>query len=199
MRTSGGCTLYDLARQTSLSPSALRQQLTLLERDRLIQKGQVRGRTGRPPILYQLMPTAEPVAHQSFMTLLSTVLRAVEEQGPEQLRRTVEAVASRLAAEHGEIRQIPDVEARIKAALAILFDASELGKVKRVGPAYEVALHGCRLAPVAREFGELCEITRRLLGSLVGAEVEQRESILWGDPRCSFVLKMQPGVRVGST
>lgn len=193
MRTSGGCTLHDLAHQTSLSPSALRQQLTILERDGLIRKGLVRGRTGRPPIVYQLSPEPGPEVPQNYVTLLLTLLRAVREQGQDQVRRTVETVAASLAAEHQDIARIPDVEARIKAASAILFETSELENVTRTGRGYEVSLHICRLASVAREFPEICDITRRLLGALVGAEVEQRESILRGDPRCSFVLTTPVG------
>lgn len=60
LRETGGCTLHDLVRQTGLSPSALRQQLLLLERDGLIRRALVRGRAGRPPIVYQLTSDVIP-------------------------------------------------------------------------------------------------------------------------------------------
>ena len=50
---TGGCTLEQLVRRTGLSRSALRQQLVLLERDGLVHRALIRGRTGRPPIFYQ--------------------------------------------------------------------------------------------------------------------------------------------------
>lgn len=106
------------------------------------------------------------------------------------MKRTVDAVAARLAAEHQDVARIPDAAARIKAALGVLFDSSEPGEVRRTDDGYEVSLYACRLAAIARDFREICDITRGLLASLIGAEVVQRESILWGNPRCSFVLTM---------
>lgn len=173
---------------TGLSPSTLRQHLALLERDGFVHRGVARGRAGRPPIVYATTPRAQPPATETYVTLLSSLLRAVTAQGPDQMKRTVDAVAARLAAEHQDVARIPDAAARIRAALGVLFDSSEPGEVRRTDDGYEVSLYACRLAAIARDFREICDITRGLLASLVGADVVQRESILWGDPRCSFVL-----------
>lgn len=188
LRRARGCTIRDLIQATRLSPSALRQQLTLLERDGLIHKTLVRGRSGRPPMLYRTGP-GDAGTPRSYAALLTALLHAVGAQDAVQLRRTAETAAARIAAEHPEIVRIADVEDRIRAALDVLFDAAGPADLTRRGQAYEVTLHDCALAPMAAESPLLCAITRRLLATLVGAEVEQRESIARGDPRCSFVLR----------
>lgn len=198
LRQRGGATLNDLQRATGLSRSALRQHLTVLERDGLIQEQLVRGKTGRPPIVYQLAPAGRG-SPQGYATLLAAVLRAAGDQGQEQLNRIVDAVATQIAAQHQDIARIPEAEGRIRATLAVLLEDAGAGEVRGIGSDYQVILHVCPLAPMATEFNEICDITRRLLCWLVGAEVEQRESIVRGDSRCSFLLKIpHAGLAVAS-
>ena len=197
LREGGGATLNDLQRATGLSRSALRQHLTILERDGLIQEQLVRGRTGRPPIVYQLTPVGRG-SPESYVAMLAAVFRAVGEQGQEQLNRIVEVVAARIAAQHKDVAQIPDPEARIRAALTVLFEDVEAAEVRGRGADYEVILHTCPLVHQTKELSGLCDITRRLLAMLVGAEVEQRESIMRGDSRCSFLLKAPRGAPAAS-
>lgn len=189
LRRSGGCTLRDLVQATALSPSALRQQLTLLERDGLIHKTLVRGRSGRPPMLYQIGP-GDMNTPRSYAALLTALLHAIGTQDARQLQRTAQRAAARIAAEHPENVRIADIEDRIRTALDILFDAAGTADLRRRGEAYEITVPACAVAPLAVESPVLCAIARRLLASLVGAEVDQRESILWGDSRCVFVLTM---------
>ncbi|MDQ7843969.1 MAG: ArsR family transcriptional regulator [Armatimonadota bacterium] len=192
LTASGPSTLKDLVAATGLSPSALRQHLMLLERDGLISRQVIRGRPGRPPIVYaatpQRPPVPEPPTPETYATLLASLLRGIRTQGPDQMRRTIQAAAERLAAEHPEVAQIPDPEVRIRAALGVLFDALPPAELRRMNGGYEVSLGGCRLADLARDFREICAIARGLLALLVGTEVVQRESVLRGDPRCVFVL-----------
>lgn len=192
IRERGGATLSEIQQATGLSRSALRQHLTVLERDGLIRERVVRARTGRPPILYELAPAAARGSVESYLTLLSAIFRALGADGRERLGRIAVTVAADLAVRHEHVTGIPDPVTRIRAALAGLLDNTAAGDVRQVGPDYEVILHTCPLAPIAREFPELCEISRRLLAALVGAEVAQRESIVRGDPRCTFTLRLAP-------
>lgn len=184
--------MSDLRREIGLSPTALRQQLTLLERDGLVQRALARGRPGRPAIVYQPTTAAGPGSEEGFAALLTAVLRTMEEQGPERFGQILEGVATRLAADHGRIARIPHAEVRIRAALAVLFDVADEAAVTGGGREYEIVLRTCSLLPVAQQFRGLCAITRRLLGTLVGADVEQLESIAQGAPRCRFRLTL-PG------
>lgn len=187
LRRVDGCTIRDLIQATGLSPSALRQQLTLLERDGLIHKTLVRGRLGRPPVLHRIGP-GDAAAPRSYAALLPALLHALSVRNPRELQRTAERAAARIAAEHREIVRIADIEDRIRAALGVLFDTASPAHLTRGGQVYEVTVPVCAVAPLAAEFPILCEIARRLLASLAGAQVDQRKSILRGDPHCVFVL-----------
>lgn len=198
LRRSRGSTLADLRREIGLSPSGIRQQMTLLERDGLVRKALVHGGPGRPPIVYQPRSTATPASGETFAALLSAVFASMEELAPDRFGQMLEDAANRLAAGHSDIARLPGEEARIRAALAILFDVTAEADVSGSGPEYQVALHSCSLVPVAREFPSLCAITRRLLGTLVGADVTQLESIVQGDPRCRFRLALPGGAKAAS-
>ncbi len=189
VRQRGGATLDDLQRETGLSRSALRQHLTFLERDGLIRERLARGRVGRPPIVYEPAPAPQRNPAQSYAGVLRAILRVVGDQGEAQVRRVVEAAADEIARRHPDIAALPDLRARITAALAALMEDPRVAEVRSVGPDYEVVLHDCPFLELAREFNEVCEITRELLFQLTGAEVEQREWLVRGDPRCSFVVK----------
>jgi len=185
-------TLADLRREMGLSPTALRQQLTVLERDGLVRRALVRGRPGRPSIIYQPTSAAGPASERSVAALLSAVFKTMEEQASDRFGQMIEDVAGRLAAEHRHIGRIPSAEVRVRAALAVLFDASAGAEVNGDGREYEVILHSCPLLPAAQEFRSLCAVTRRLLGTLVGADVTQLDSIAQGGSRCRFRLTL-PG------
>lgn len=189
---SGGVTIRELARRVGLSPSALRQHLSALERDGLVDRRVVRGRPGRPAYAYRRASGASR-APADASRLLGTLLRVVGAQGPQRLAETVDAVVGALEAEYGAIREIPDPGARIRAAASVLFNAEGRAQVRATGDGYEVSLSRCSLIQAARESPACCEIARRLLARLSGAGVEQRESLLRGDPRCLFVLRAISG------
>ncbi len=193
--SSGGRTVRELARLVRLSPSALRQHLASLERDGLVDRAAIRGKPGRPAFAYRrAVPPAGPVPADPSR-VLSTLLRVVEAQDPRRVAEIVDGVVAALEDEYGAVRQISDPGARVRAAASVLFDAEGQAQVRAAADGYEVSLRRCPLLPAARESPACCEIARRLLGRLSGAEVEQRESLLRGDPRCLFVLRVPPASR----
>ncbi len=196
IRGRGGATLRDLQQATGLSRSALRQHLTILERDGAVRERLLRGRAGRPPIVYEPSPAAPQQALESYAAILGAVLRTVGGRGARQARRIAEAAAAEIARRHGDILALPSLEARITAALGALLEDARTAEVRSVGGDYEVVLRDCPLLALAGEFPQICGITRELLHRLVGAAVEQRGWMLRGDPCCSFLLKAQrPGRR----
>lgn len=186
--SAGGRTVRELATAVGLSPSALRQHLASLEREGLVEKMAVRGRPGRPAFAYRRAePSAGPADPSRFLGVL---LRVVESLGPDRAAEVVDGVVGALESEYRAIEQIPDPGARIRAAVSVLFDGEGRSQVRIATDGYEVSLRRCPLLPAARESPACCEIARRLLARLSRAEVEQRESLLRGDPRCLFLLRV---------
>ncbi len=189
IRERGGATLRDLQQATGLSRSTLRQHLTILERDGAVRERLLRGRAGRPPIVYEPSPASPQRALESYAAIVGAVLRTAGVQGARRARRIAEDAAAQIARRHGDILALPSLEARISAALGALLEDARTAEVRPVVGGYEVVLRDCPLLVQAAEFPGICHITRELLHRLVGAAVEQRAWMLRGDACCSFLLK----------
>ncbi len=188
---AGGCTIADLQRLTGLSRSTLRQHLARLLRQGVIRGQLVRRAAGRPPRVYRLV---SPLPSAGVPEDYPALLRSLHEAGQHRGRREVEAafaeVAARIAAAHPEIRQIPDVAARLEAACRVFFRGVEPQPVTRTDGHWQVSITTCPLAPLALEFADLCQLARLSLAELTGLEVEQSEWITRGDPRCTFEVRL---------
>ncbi len=100
LRQRGGCTVTDLQGLTGLSRSALRQHLTVLERDGLIRERLGRAGVGRPPIIYEptsdILPPSAPGTHtedrirQALATLLEGAVVSVGRRADGQFEVIIE-------------------------------------------------------------------------------------------------------------
>ena len=189
IRESGGSTLADLRRRTGLSRSTLRQHLGRMARDGVVQSYLVKRPSGRPPLMYRLTPQAELASPETYLTFLRAVFDALRSQGQERVDALFREIAERVAAQHPEIRALPDMSARLDAVRRLFFSDAEATQVERTDGGYQFSLYTCPLAPVAMEFRDLCCVTREVIRGLVGEEVEQSEWIIRGDPRCTFEVR----------
>ena len=190
IRESGGSTLADLRRRTGLSRSTLRQHLGRMARDGVVQSYLVRRPSGRPPLMYRLRRPGSPRASpETYLTFLRAVFDALRSQGQERVDALFREIAERVAAQHPEIRALPDMSARLDAVRRLFFSDAEATQVERTDGGYQFSLYTCPLAPVAMEFRDLCCVTREVIRGLVGEEVEQSEWIIRGDPRCTFEVR----------
>ncbi|HEY6101710.1 MAG TPA: DUF977 family protein [bacterium] len=192
IREQGRMTLSDLRRRTGLSRSTLRQHLAVLGRDGMITSQFVRRPTGRPPLVYRLTPRSALPPAQTYAAFLRTIVSGMRATGPDHLDALFRLIAEQLAAEHPEIRRLPDPAARLRAARGLFFPDAESTDVERTADGVQFSLYTCPLATVAMEYRDLCCAARGVLSALVGAEVGQTEWIIRGDPRCTFEIRPQP-------
>ncbi len=187
IRESRGITLSELRRRTGLSRSTLRQHLGIMTRDGLVASRFVRQPTGRPPLVFRLTRHAELAPAETYAAFLRALFAGMEDRT--QAEAIFRQMAERLAAEHPEIRQLPDPPARLDAARRLFFPDAESTDVELTDEGYQFSLYTCPLATVSMEYKDLCCMARDVLSTLVGAEVGQTEWIVRGDPRCTFELR----------
>src|SRR4051794_19115471 len=75
----GGRTVEDLAQAVGLSDNAVRNHLSTLERDQLVQQVGARRSpgAGKPALIYELHPDAEPLFSKAYPPVLTTVVEAL--------------------------------------------------------------------------------------------------------------------------
>mgnify|MGYP005859072091 CR=1 FL=1 len=184
----GGRTLADLQRETGLSRAAVRHHLLLLERDGLVVEAPARALRGRPPLIYQYRPSApnEGRSPSLGLSVLAAMLAAARRHFPRRVGALLTAAAGYVAGGRREIGEIPDLEARLRASLAVLFDPATT-EVRRAGDGFVIAVHRCPLLPAALQSPELCHLCPTVLRRLAGVRLDRQECIARGDSRCTYL------------
>src|SRR5258706_11402835 len=97
LRRKGRCSAETIASDLGVTPNAVRQHLTNLERDGLVVSHPERSGRGRPSLFFSLTERADSVFPKRYGQLATMVLQEVQEMGgPEAL----DEVFSRVAARH---------------------------------------------------------------------------------------------------
>ncbi|HEX5829877.1 MAG TPA: helix-turn-helix domain-containing protein, partial [Gemmatimonadaceae bacterium] len=80
----GARTVEELARSLGLTDNAVRNHLATLERDGIVRQDGVRRGpgAGKPAVLYDLRPEAEPLFSRAYPPVLTTLLDVVIEELP---------------------------------------------------------------------------------------------------------------------
>ena len=100
----GPRTVDELAQSVGTSDNAVRSHLVALERDALVRRVGVRrgAGAGKPALVYELPPEAEPQFSRAYPPVLAAVLEVLLEELPEERSRELLRHAGRkLAAQHG--------------------------------------------------------------------------------------------------
>src|SRR5467141_4322683 len=98
LRRKGRCSAETIATDLGVTPNAVRQHLTNLERDGLVVSQPERSGRGRPSLLFALTERADAVFPKRYGQLATMVLQEVQEMGgPEALDEIFARVAARHA------------------------------------------------------------------------------------------------------
>jgi len=185
----GRRTVEELARALGLTDNAVRNHLATLERDGLVRQDGVRRGpgAGKPAVLYELRPEAEPLFSRAYAPVLSTMLDVlVAELPPDRAAELLQQVGRRLAAATGG-RASGSLDDRVRAAAAVLTSLG--GEVDVVVEDGALRLRGwaCPLSVAVAQRPELCRAVETLVTEIAGAPA--RECCEHGArPRCCFSI-----------
>ena len=98
----GGLTADDIATRLGLTRSAVRIQITAMERDGVVRKAGTRAGTTRPSRVYELTPEAEQLLSKAYIPMLTQLMGVFAEALPAEevetlLRRTGKGLALELS------------------------------------------------------------------------------------------------------
>ena len=184
-------TVDDLATTLGLTNNAIRNHLSTLERDGIVRQEGVRRSpgAGKPAVIYELHPDAEPLFSRAYAPVLCALVDAVIAQvPPEQAAKVLEDVGHRLAVTAGGRAQ-GDLGSRVAAAAALLKSLG--GEVEVLGGDDDrgLRIHGCAcpLSATVSDHPEVCHAVQTLISDVVGVPVVS--TCEHGDrPRCCFQI-----------
>lgn len=179
-------TVAQLAGALGITLNAVRSQLTVLERDGVVQVTGERRGPRRPSLIYGLTHEAELRLSRAYAPVLKAVLEAMAAKGTgEEVEEVLREAGRRLAKGIG--RPSGDFRARVAGVLDLL---SEFGGAVEVEEAQGKVIlrgRGCPLSEAVGVEPRTCKCMETLIAELTGARVEERCDRS-GKSRCTFVL-----------
>ena len=190
LRRKGRASAESMAADLGVTPNAVRQHLTNLERDGLVVSHPERRARGRPSLLFSLTEKADSVFPKRYGQLATMVLQEVQEiGGPEAL----DDIFARVAARHADAieHQLEglDFDEKLERVVAWIGRAGTLADQQEVAEGVQITIHNCPFRNTALKFPQVCTITPHLMSRLLGTAVSQSDSIHRRDPYCSFVVQ----------
>ena len=192
LRRKGHASAESIASDLSVTPNAVRQHLTNLERDGFVTSHPERRARGRPSLLFTLTERADSVFPKRYGQLATMVLQEVQEiGGPDAL----DQIFARVAARHADAieRDLEGLEfdEKLKRVVAWIGRAGTLAEQQETADGVQVTIHNCPFRNTALKFPQVCTITPHLISRLLGTAVSQSDSIHRHDPYCSFVVQRE--------
>lgn len=195
-RERDGVTVDRLADRLAVSRNAVRQHLTTLERDGLVQRGATRPTGGRPEQLYQLSDKGLEQFPRKYSWFADFLIQAVKRSvGTAGLRDTMREMgesaatqlgASQLGAAGGAADTLATKVQRLAGAMTELGYEAEAATDQ---PTPTIKASNCLYHHLAAAHPEVCEFDLALLRGATGAEVEHAECMVRGGQVCRFRFK----------
>lgn len=188
LRRHGQMTATELSQELNIGAVGVRQHLTLLERDNMVQVAGLRRSVGRPSYLYTLTNDAEQHFPKAYDRLAITMLTYIERQGGN------EAISDALAARRSE--QVASISQRLEgkprreqiAELAAILSADGyMCEYEELGDGSFVLTHyNCPVDCIARQHAQICMQELLLYREVLGVTVERETTMVEGNRYCRY-------------
>jgi predicted ArsR family transcriptional regulator len=190
LRRNGRGTVKELGKLLGLTSTGIRQHLTVLERDGLVEASEERGRVGRPTLVYSLTDKADDLFPKAYDVLVNVLLEEVRATaGNEQLYKMLQRVARRLAEPHLERVEGKELGERVQAAAEILDEQGCLAEVSGEAGEYFIDEFSCPFPRAAERDRSVCALHVEFVRLLTGADTRLTRSLLRGESACTYRVR----------
>ena len=174
LRKEGSCTVSYLSQQLQVTPNAIRQHLSALERDYLVTQQPLRTRGRKPALDYSLTGQAESLFPNRYSELLSDWVQAfLAREGSSPVSDFLSELGRSAAEEYlNRLAGLP-LEERIKEVKRIMEERGSLVELESADGELVVRDFNCPHGAVTRVHPEVCQVQRAFLQRVLGtARVE---------------------------
>lgn len=185
-----GLTADDIASKLGLTRSAIRVQMTAMERDGVVQRVGKRPGPTRPSYIFALTPEVDQLLSKAYIPLLTHLVAVFAEALPaRQVETLLRLTGTRLA---GELAREASVSGSVKARALAASDMlnEHLGAMTHVEGNGRIVIRGvgCPLAALTGKHRGVCLAMETVVTEFVGVRVREccdREA----RPRCCFEIQ----------
>jgi DeoR family transcriptional regulator, suf operon transcriptional repressor len=187
LRSTGPLSVNDLAGAMEVTPTAIRQRLTRLMSQEIIQREASRNGRGRPKHRYWLTDKGLRLTGSNFTDLAMALWKEVRALGDVALRREMLKRIAR-ALSHGYANQVhgKTPEERLHSVAELLAERRISASVENTATGPTLTTHACPYPSLAEQDQSICTLERMMYSELVGEEVKLTQCRLDGDKECRF-------------
>lgn len=184
-------TVAGLAKELGLAAATVRRHLDILQRDGMVQFGEVRKKTGRPEYAFSLTERGHESMPKRYDALLSGLLREVGQLDATQMAGKAGAEALEIALARlgrGAARRYLDPDAGTPVATAVrALREMEFEPEVREGPSgTRISLSNCPFRSVALSDDAVCSYDSAMLEAILGTPVRRERCISRGHDCCEY-------------
>lgn len=186
----------ELAAELGVTDNAVRAQLETLEREGVVHQSRVRhtGAVGKPATMYAIRPDVESAFSSAYAPVLGALVASLgERMSAKDLEELFREVGKRLAADatSSQPQQSKALEARVRAAAAILTSLGAELEVERNATGFVLRGHACPLANAVRAEPRVCGAIEELVAGVTGTPVREccERDAATGTTKCRFEVK----------
>jgi predicted ArsR family transcriptional regulator len=190
LQRHGRATVKELGNLLGLTSTGIRQHLTVLERDGLVDAREERGRVGRPTLVYSLTERADALFPKTYDALASVLLEEIRSsQGNERLQELLHQVAERMAAPYTERMEGKPLAERVRETAQIMEDQGCVVDCRQGDGDYYIDEFTCPFPKVAQQDHAVCVLHVDFIRILTGADTRLTESLLRGQRACTHRVR----------
>ncbi len=196
LRRHTQATVRQLGEHLKLTSTGIRQHLTVLERDGLVEAREERGHVGRPALVYRLTPNGDGLYPKKYEALANALIEEARLLlGAEPLQHLMKNVAARFAEPYMPRLDGKALPERMAEAGKILQERGCLTDVDHDGDDYLLSQHTCPFPNVAARNSAVCALDVEFVRRLVGKDARLTTSLLRGDDACTYRVRAVNGHR----
>ncbi len=204
LKRSDGATVDDIASSLGLAPMTVRQHLTALERDDLVQAREVRRTTGRPHYRYSLTDEGHRSVAQGYDRMVTLLVEAAGMLDPElvagatpaERRGSLFRLAAAALAEKNRLDVLAlSGRAQVERVVDILRAHGGFAEWHDLGDRFEIRDFSCVFRNCAGDYGP-CEWHETFLAQVMDADIRAAPATDDCAACCRYLVTSPASVRV---
>ncbi|MCK9487315.1 MAG: hypothetical protein M0R73_11555 [Dehalococcoidia bacterium] len=202
LREHGEGNVRTLGDVLELTATGVRQHLMILEREGFVASREMRGRVGRPALVYRLTERGEALYPKAYDRLAVAMIAAARDRLPvEAFSDLMRTAAGILAEEHAERVGRGAPFERLTSLCEVLREQDIVVDFERTAAGFVLEQRTCPFHDAAEASTATCDLDTAFIGALTQMDVALLTSRARGDDTCRFLVQPAgpagPAPRVG--
>lgn len=190
LRRQGRATVKELDAFLNLTSTGVRQHLTVLEREGMVEAQEERGHVGRPALLYRLTAKGDALYPKKYDQLANVLLEEVRQlAGSQALQTLLRRAAGRFADPYQARLEGRPLADRVDEAARIIRERGSEADCVQEGDDWLIRQFTCPFPQVAGQNSCVCALDVEFVRQLVGADARLTTSLLRGDHACTYRIR----------